>query len=275
MLRSSSSCGVKIVKSSSKPPGQVSVQDAQVASVCEPLSVVPDEDFLETVDNDILFEDGSIVLQEKAASKESLQAHEETENQSKIEEERPEQNELPSEKFKFQPTPLSSQIQLPLRDIESLSFYEVLMLSHVLSAPSSRLVPKPDDIDQVGSASLMAEEDSDGNLCVYMMSQVLLDNAQMSYEVLSVVDKNLKLIHEKMIEKSCEDGHATVAYMKFYSNLNLIFVSFRRNLCTLSPTPMGTSECSNLRRKMETRKAGRAMSSGESLESCCRTPQMC
>lgn len=226
MSKSGSNCGVKIVKSCTKTLVNFSSIPSQVAEACDSITLITDKNFLENVDEDILFEDDSVVIKNKPESAEDLQT---TEKTPEDEVESPDEEKSDPKCLKIVPTPLSSQIPLPLQEFEPMCFYEVLMLSRELpqAKSSSRLIPKHDEIDEEGSACVMAEQDSDGNLCVYMTLQVSRDFAQTSYDVLSVVDKSLKLIHEKMIEKSCVgDNLMVVLFYNFHYQILMLSFSY-------------------------------------------------
>lgn len=75
---------------------------------------------------------------------------------------------------------------------------------------SERIVPRHDEIDETGSACIMAEK-CDENMMVYVAIQQRVVDGHVTQETLSVVDDNLKMIHEKQIERSCVGGIFTVA----------------------------------------------------------------
>lgn len=239
MSKSGSNCGVKIVKSCTKVLVDSSSIPTPVAKDCDSITQITDKNFLENVEEDILFEDDSIVIKRKPENLEEVETVEKTPEE---EEKLPHEQETDPKCLEIVPTPLSSQISLPLQDIEPLCFYEVLMLSREVpqAKSSSRLIPKHDEIDEEGSACVMAEQDSDGNLCAYMTLQVSRDFALTSYDVLSVVDKSLKLIHEKMVEKSCVGDNLMVVLFHNFHNQILIFyfLIFRRSRFKYSLVPI-------------------------------------
>lgn len=113
--------------------------------------------------------------------------------------------------FDDSPLPLSSQITLAIQDIDSLLFSETFMISKE-TVEGNPLIPNPSTIDDVGSCCILAERFEGDNILVYISMRFLKDNQQAWQEILSVVDGNLKLIHEKRIERLCNCGRFTVAY---------------------------------------------------------------
>lgn len=86
---------------------------------------------------------------------------------------------------------------------------ETLKESVVKSSPS--FIPVPDSINDIGSVCLMAEPLEEGKILVFSTLQLLEDHIFVSQEILSVLDENFKLVHEKMVEKRCVDGEMQVS----------------------------------------------------------------
>lgn len=157
------------------------------------------ENFLENVDDDILYVDGSLKVKgvdriQEIQSDEKCEAS--ASNLSK-----------PPDCFSDPPLRLNMQMSLPLCDIQQLSFYETFIISKEKAESSVRailpIVPSIDSVDEVGSSSIVVEEMEDGNILIFMMQQVFDNDERTILEILSVNSKDLKLIHEKRIERKC------------------------------------------------------------------------
>lgn len=192
-----SDCDVKIVKSCS----QVLFNDKSEAGkkseeILSRRMFKSDENFLENVDEDVLFVDDSIDFKVKSFDAFQDEVRSLDLNQS------PRNNQEKSSNFNHSP-PLSAQVPLPIREINSLLFDEILMISKVKDPKTSNLIPNPNEIDETGSICVMAEKLDGEKILVYCATQLLDGDVNISHDVLSVVDENLKLVHEKIVEKTC------------------------------------------------------------------------
>lgn len=155
------------------------------------ISLVDVKNFLENVDDEILYVDGSIKIPGEKLQQGIHEADSPIDN-------------------KLVPTSLNSQFPLPLKDTNSLCFLEVLRMSKLCAdASTTEIIPKYDEIEEKGIARITSEELNDGNLLIYSSFQ-MTDEAFMGIELLSVVDKNLQLVHEKRIERCLQDGSLIV-----------------------------------------------------------------
>lgn len=166
------------------------------------------QNFLDVVDKEILFIDDSIEF--------SLPTSETTDAVAK--EAKPVSSTKSSGAsesmcFGIAPTPLNSQLVLPIKDLQHLFFYETFLLNRPLpnSNPIPNLIPQHDEIDELGNASMLVEGLDEDNILIYVNIQ-MLDNGgtNVSHEELSIVDNNLKLVHEKRVDRSCVNGNISV-----------------------------------------------------------------
>jgi hypothetical protein len=157
------------------------------------------ENFIDNVDEDVLFVDDSIDYELNVKAKVVI----ETEPVAAVigsEVNGPRSSiccETP-------PLPLGEQISLPIKDVPRLCFYETFMISDKLSSDS--LTPKADEIEEIGNATITVEEFADGKFSVFSSIQMLIGCKQLVFENLSVVDTNLKLVHEKRIQRLVAAG---------------------------------------------------------------------
>lgn len=196
---------VKIVKSckeKTSPPSRVEPEPA----VCPDIWIPADETFLDNVDQEILYANESIEIKDRATV---IEVSEEL-----VKEELPveESSDESPACLEHSPSPLSEQFSMPIQDSDSLYFYEFFMISEPICNDDriNRLVPKHDEINEIGSACTMAEKIDDGNVMVYIKNQMLNDDENVTLEILSVVNLNLQLVHEKRIERSCVNGRFMV-----------------------------------------------------------------
>lgn len=125
-------------------------------------------------------------------------------------------NDFPPVCFDNVPKSLSEQFSLPFENIQSLCFYETFIISEDYSKDrrsSIELVPNPENINEIGSSSIMIEELENGNILIFMTQQIFVNNERRIFELLSVVNNDLKLINEKRIERKCCGGKLTVKLM--------------------------------------------------------------
>lgn len=146
---------------------------------------IDDDNFLENVDDDLLYVNDLI-----EAGMSSFQVKTEAFVEA-------------PKCFDDSPLHLSAQINLPIQNIDSLIYREVFMISRdtVQNKEIEKLIPNHVEIDEVGSCCVMSERLEDENILVYASMRFLQDKKQVSQEFLSVVDSNLKLIHEKRVER--------------------------------------------------------------------------
>lgn len=175
------------------------------------------QDFLKTVDKDILYFDDSIKI--PGSKNEEIKKEPQPAPNSWSEPECPEQNQQPSRKtppacFDEVPRKLNEQMSLPIKDIKDLSFYETFIISQKMeNSRQSDIEPETDteNTNEIGSACLMIEELSDGNILIFSIQQMFINSERTIYESLSVVTKDLKLVHEKRIERKCSDSEFLVS----------------------------------------------------------------
>ena len=182
---------VKIVKKCEKEEEEISLNVD-----CKDFNF-ENENFLDNVDDEVLYVDSTLKV------KEDIQ-----ENQS---DQKIEDSSLkfckPLDCFGETPRRLNKQMTLPLCDMQQLSFYETFIISKDKNDDSIRnslpVIPCIDNIDEVGSSSLIVEEMEDGNILIFMMQQIFDNDERKVSEILSGTSKDLKLIHEKRIERTC------------------------------------------------------------------------
>lgn len=241
---------VKIVKSCAPPKTSVSVPHEPL---CPTVPTIEDENFLENVDPEILFVDDSIEIKAKEPVQSSADdvEDEETEKNVKFFDQQHNRKSEAPVCFDAPPTDLSLQIPLPLEDLESLFFYEALMISkntdkarHSPQEEEFRLIPRHDEIDEVGSACIMTEGLDDGNIMVYVTWHMTNSSGGLvTQETLSVVKSNLQTVHEKNVLRSCVGGQTTVVILDLMLSTCLRFLLyFRRKQFTFLLTTMEGSE---------------------------------
>lgn len=219
---------VKILKSCKLP--EISVNIPCEPSLCPSFPAIENENFLENVDQDILFFDDSIEIEE--TSRPSVAEDEGKEMHIKFAEQSRPTCTLESPISSDDPqTNLGVQISLPFDEIESLFFYEVLMISKESRSNSVqkvefRLIPRHNEIEEFGSACLMADGLDDGNIMVYITTHMTDDRDHVTEEILTVVKTNLQTVHEKIVSRSCVGGQMTVAILNRMFSIQLI-ISFK------------------------------------------------
>lgn len=198
----------------------VEFADHDVDIRCPSIEFTDDGNFIENIGREILYVDDSIEV--PTAMMDDVDEEEASEVREKIEEDFKDiSNLIPQQKFsqevrpsapEISPMPLSTQIALPLRNVQPLCFVDVVLISKSLlkDPTSSSIVPRFDEVEEIGSACIMVEEMSDGNLLIALISRMTIDGEHFTQDVLTVVDKNLKLVHEKRIERSCGAGQLKV-----------------------------------------------------------------
>lgn len=71
--------------------------------------------------------------------------------------------------------------------------------------------PNVDEMQEIGSTCILCETlDESENILIFYTSQFTENDEVKTIEVLSVVDQNFKLIHEKRVELTCCHGQFTV-----------------------------------------------------------------
>lgn len=155
------------------------------------------ENFLENVDDEVLYVDGTLKVKGDGEESQSDQKVEDSSLKTY----------KPPHCFSESPRRLNKQMSLPLSDIQQLSFYETFIISKQKDETSVRkslpVIPNIDNINEVGSSSLIVEELDDGNILTFMMQQIFDEGERKVSEILSVTSKDLKLVHEKRIERTC------------------------------------------------------------------------
>lgn len=228
---------VKIVKSCYEVSSNVGEKDDK--SLCGNIAAIESEHFLENVDEDVLFVDDSIEIKSKGFDKEQ---------DNEVERQRDDELEVISQEASSQEarnnsaatsecllSPLSAQIPLPIQDISSLLFDEIFMLSE--EKVTSNLIPNPNEINDTGSVCVMAEQLEDQKILIFCAVQLLDNDVNVSQEVLSVVDENLKLKHEKIVERTFVAGKFIVSFeksAKIHEISTFSFFLIRKNRCTFS-----------------------------------------
>lgn len=195
-------CDVIIVKSCKNT---TKAQADEPTSPCPSVVPISDEEFLEKIDNDILYVDESIEIERKdVLTPVDLPVDDRSETDfDDVRESSDEENE----EFKIQPSKLSSQIRLPLQNFDVLSFCEILMISLEAKHVSvDRLVPKYDDNINNGCCCIMAEPLDDGTFLISMSFQMVDGcDSHISYKIVSVVDERLNLVREEWTHKTWRD----------------------------------------------------------------------
>lgn len=185
-----SSCNVKIVKFCKEI---LPVEKNE--ETCEEIETVATENFLENVDQDILYFDSSIAVEdenEKLKLAQKGSAHEVCLG------------------FEYSMTSLSAQILLPLKNVDQLLYNEIFIMSEG-EVKILNLVPSFDEVEGTGSVCVMADLVEDDEILVNSTIQCLVDEFQVSQDILSIVDINLKLVRENIVERRCAGGNVFVS----------------------------------------------------------------
>ena len=153
--------------------------------------------FLETVDDEILFVDDSI-------------DYTPTVNEDEIVDDEPPVAKESTPSFTTGPSSLSDQISLPIQNVQDLLFYEMFLHTKPLSQQIENFIPKFDDVVETGNACIVGEDMGEDKFLIYVIVQLLENGIVYSQETLSVIDKNLKLVHEKVVERACGFGKLSV-----------------------------------------------------------------
>jgi hypothetical protein len=206
-------------------------KDVKIVKNCKEVKEVPKEveekcrsfnfegqDFLKTVHKDILYFDDSIKIPGRKTVKTSKEPEKVQVPNAWSEPECPEENQKSPRKtppacFDEVPRKLHEQMSLPITNIQDLSFYETFIISQKESNSRLSDIEPETDIDntnEIGSACLMIEELSDGNILIFSIQQMFINSERTIHESLSVVTKDLKLVHEKRIERKCSDSEFMV-----------------------------------------------------------------
>lgn len=165
------------------------------------------ENFLDIVDEDVLFVDESIDYEFNVKSfPEGTEVAIETEPVALTNGGEVIDLKLPT-CFETPPKLLAEQVSLPIEDVQRFCFYETFMISEKWF---DSLIPQPDEIEEIGNSCLMVEELSNGNILVFSTQMTFVGCEHFNAESLNVVDKNLKLVHEKRIERSVAGGKLKV-----------------------------------------------------------------
>lgn len=190
-----SSCNVKIVKFCKEEPPVKTCEET-----CEEIETVAKENFLDNVDKDILYFDGSIVVEDENEPR-------------KWTEKRSAQDNAACLGFEYSMTSLSAQIPLPLKNVDQLLYNEIFIMSEG-EVKILNLVPSFDEIEESGSVCVMADQIEDEEILVNSSIRCFVDGFQVSQDILSIVDENLKLVREFIVERSCVRGKLIVS-LKF------------------------------------------------------------
>lgn len=187
-------------------PRPVDHRESTPLPPCDSLEKAFQGNFLEMVDEDVLYVDESIEMPAKQLE------DEEEDDEPPVEAEEVEDFENTGSCFEIAPTPLKEQIQLPLKDIDDLVFTELLMITKPKDNDGTSItnvVPQLTEVTEIGTACLMVEELGE-NILVYMNLQMLDNDTSVSQEVLSVVDRNLTIVHERKCERVVLNGEVSV-----------------------------------------------------------------
>jgi hypothetical protein len=177
------------------------------------------QDFLKNIDEEILFIDDSIEFKEKQKFIEEIFSQKSTESKQ-VESDTPKAS--PPICFKNVPQKISKQISLPIDNIDELSFYETFIINQKIETTDECDIDEETDVykaNEIGSACLMVEELSDGNILIFTIQQLFINGVRTANESLSVVTKNLRLIQEKRIERKCSDGWFEVSLKREISKI--------------------------------------------------------
>lgn len=161
-----------------------------------------DENFLESVDHDVLYIDDSILIEGQIKEEDEVKFSSEPKLES---------SNAPPDCFIDNPRPLNEQISLPLTNADELGFYETFMISKEKSTPKdTKIIPNIENIEEIGSSSIIVEELEDGNILIFITQQIFENGERKSLEILSLISKDLKLIHERQIKRLCNRKKSTV-----------------------------------------------------------------
>lgn len=80
----------------------------------------------------------------------------------------------------------------------------------LLQEKDLRLIPRSENIDEIGFACVTAESLDDGNILVYVSIQFMDEGERVTHETLSVVKDNLQTVHEKSVLRTYVGGCLTV-----------------------------------------------------------------
>lgn len=187
-------------------PRPVDRRESTPLPPCDSLEKTFEGHFLETVDEDVLYIDETIELPpQQIVEDEVAQVYGPPVEADEVDEDT-------TTCFTIAPTPLSEQMSLPLKDLDDLVFNEVLMITKPKDNDGkfiSNVVPQLDEVTEIGTACLMVEEFEE-NILVYMNIQMLENDTSVSHEVLSVVDRRLKVVHERKCERLVVNGDVSV-----------------------------------------------------------------
>lgn len=207
-----SDCVLKVVKSCGLTSNDEPVEIKNEKLLCEEeISTYGDENFLNNVDESVLFVDDLIEIKPKFVAVEKQELELELNIQ-----------ERPAIVTDCSVLPLEAQIVVPIQNVDSLLFDEIFMISEgkTESSNTSRLIPSHNEINETGSICVMAEKLDNGNILVYYAAQLLEGGVNVSQDVLSVIDENLKLVHEKIVVRTCVEGKIVVS-LKFENVLRI------------------------------------------------------
>lgn len=175
---------------------------------CESFKIT-EGNFLEKVNDEILYVDEKIKVK-KENEPEKITGTVKKEKKGLI-------HIQPPESFSEPPANLKHQISLPIDNIEKLSFYETFIISkdpaHDLGTRSCfPIIPDIRSINEIGSSSIVVEEMDNGNILIFVTQQMFENGERTVMEILSVITKNLKLVHEKIIERKCGEKNLNVSF---------------------------------------------------------------
>lgn len=218
-------------------------KDNEVLSSCEDFSIAESENFLENVDQTILFFDGSIedsTKQDEDASEDQPKTPGTLKNSFVI-------SEDIHKVLNCLLKSLRDQIQLSIPNAFPWFFDEVFMISEDSSSDRpreifneiekvckavkfpgkqteksskssktiSRMIPTPNEINEIGSVCIMAEPLDNGKILVFSTLQFFENHATISEDVLSVVNKDLQLVHEKIVARKIVGEKVHVIEIEF------------------------------------------------------------
>jgi hypothetical protein len=237
-----SKCQVKLVKSFDD---LIPIESNENAN--SPQDIADRGNFLDNVDRNLLYVDALKGFEDSFAWK-IENGGEETEESPNFQLTSP---EVLGDSLNVQLASLSSQVPLPIESLPSLFFDEVLMISKQISPRDSNkpqeicrklncqtkntpldtdnspsFIPSPLEINETGSVCLMMEPLDDNKVLVFSTLQCQEGSVFATQEVLSVVDANLQLVHEKIVEKRSFGGKTQVSF-----KVPTITVKFLLDLC--------------------------------------------
>lgn len=205
-------------------------KDVKIVKKCNSQKKVPKEEskekcksfdfegqnFLKTVEKDILYIDDSIKIgsdEDTQPIQESLPTCSDCRESDFPEKCKQLSGQTPPACFDEIPKKLHEQMSLPINNIKDLSFYETFIISqnpNNFELSDIEVETDIEDTNEIGSACLMIEELSNGCILIFSVQQMFIDGERTIYESLSVVTKDLKLVHEKRIERKCSDSEFMV-----------------------------------------------------------------